>query len=150
MKERITSSSEIKEVEGEIPVWYLYTSGIAGEKFFQGLKQCKLIGVKCNKCGKIFLPPKIYCLDCFKELTEKDFIEIPNECELHSFTIVNFDLNNKPLREPEIIGFVKFKNVTGGLIQRLKVKKPRIGMKLKVMFDKVTNDNLFGIYFIER
>ncbi|MEW6070199.1 MAG: Zn-ribbon domain-containing OB-fold protein [Candidatus Thermoplasmatota archaeon] len=148
MKERITSPFDIKAVEGEIPVWYLYTVGVAGEKFFQGLKQGKLIAVKCNKCNKIFLPPKIYCLECFSELN--NYVEIDNEGEVYSFTKLEIDLEGNKLDKPETIAFVKFKNVTGGLIQRVESEKIKIGMKVKVKFDKVSDKNLMGIYFVPK
>ncbi|MDI6708100.1 MAG: Zn-ribbon domain-containing OB-fold protein [Candidatus Thermoplasmatota archaeon] len=150
MKERITESLGIKEVVGEIPVWYLYTVGIAGEKFFRGLKQGKLIGVRCDRCHKIYLPPKIYCLNCFKELTEKDYLEIDNEGEIYSFTQLQVDLECNKLDKPQTIAFVKFKNVTGGLIQRIESKKLKIGMKVKVKFDRVSDDNLMNIYFVPK
>lgn len=145
MKERIILPSEIKEVQGEIPLNYLYTVGIAGEKFFNGLLNKKLIASKCPKCKKTYLPAKIYCEDCFVELN--DFVEIKNEGEIYSFTIVNFGKDGEKLKKSETIAFVKFKGVEGGLIQRIKKENVKIGMKVKVNFDKVSKDNLMAIEF---
>ena len=52
MIEKIISPKELKHWDGIIDVYWIYTSGEAGDKFFKALKEDgKFIAAKCKKCG---------------------------------------------------------------------------------------------------
>ncbi|MEM4372343.1 MAG: zinc ribbon domain-containing protein, partial [Metallosphaera sp.] len=59
--------------ENELVTWkdvmeverYVYTAGPDGEKFLRGLREGKILGRKCPRCGRIYVPPRMYCEDCF-------------------------------------------------------------------------------------
>ncbi|AWR99239.1 Zn-ribbon domain-containing OB-fold protein [Metallosphaera hakonensis] len=106
---------------------YVYTLGIDGETFMQGLKQGKIIGRKCPKCGRVYVPPRMYCEDCFIE--NKDYIEV-HEPYLDSYTVIHYD-NRGARLEPLTIGLVRFKGVSGGLLA-LVDGKPEIGRKVEI------------------
>ncbi len=80
-----------REIEGDFPVHYLYTVGISGEKFFKGLKEQKLIGNTCEACNFTYLPPKMFCEDCFDELGDETYKELKTEGEIVSFSQVFYD-----------------------------------------------------------
>jgi uncharacterized OB-fold protein len=71
-------------VEGGMPIRFLYTHGIAGEKFANGLKKGKFIASVCPQCGNVFLPARMFCEFCFKEISK--FVDIPNEGIVYSVT----------------------------------------------------------------
>ena len=96
-----------KEVEGDFPVHYLYTVGISGEKFFKGLKDQKIIGNTCEACNFTYLPPKMFCEDCFDELDDSTYKELGSEGELVSFSQVYFDFRGEKLAESYIMGLIK-------------------------------------------
>jgi len=52
-------------VEDKPKARYSYTAGQALSVFLNGLKEGKILGRKCNKCGRIYVPPRMYCEDCF-------------------------------------------------------------------------------------
>ena len=119
-----------------IPLEFKYTAGVAGERFLQLLKQGKIQGSLCRSCNKTFLPPKIFCKDCFVQITE--WRDIPSESAyLYSFTRVK-NSRTAEIRKSEetTIVLVKFDGVEGGLLGRFKSSReePRIGMKVKPVF----------------
>jgi uncharacterized OB-fold protein len=136
--QRITNNEGIRLWRDRIPLEYKYTAGIAGERFLQLLKQAKIQGSFCRSCGKTFLPPKIFCKDCFVQVIE--WKEIPTEnAYVYSFTTVKKTNGEAPGSKRDgdaTIALVKFEGVEGGLLGKLKPgrEEPRIGMKVKPVF----------------
>ena len=128
--EKITSETKIGVVKDHIPLNYKYTAGVAGDRFLQLLKQGKLQASQCTQCHKLYLPPKIFCKDCFSQLNEwKDVAE--DSAYVYSFTSVKKEEGSR-----ELIALVKFDGVEGGLLGRLKSSReePRMGMKVRPVF----------------
>jgi len=92
---------------------YVYTVGYAGEEFFKGLKEGKIIGSKCPKCGRIYVPATLYCEECFMKT---EFTEVKGRAYLDSYTIVYKDFEGNTLPNPQVIGFVRFEGTIGGLL----------------------------------
>lgn len=126
---------------GVIPVEYLYTSGVAGEKFFRELKNNqRLLGTYCSKCRKNYLPPRFYCERCFQQLTK--WRPIPRAGKIHTFTVVETDPSNNPLPQPVIIGLITFKGIEGGLIHKIgeaQVEEIKIGQAVVPVFEDRKN-----------
>jgi uncharacterized protein len=133
--EKITNNAEIRTWRDHIPLDWKYTAGEAGERFLQLLKQGKIQGSICRSCGKTFLPPKIFCKDCFVQLTE--WREVPDDSgSIYSFTKVRS--KDSGGSSSQVIVLVKFEGVEGGLLGKFRTgrEEPRIGMKVKPVFKK--------------
>jgi hypothetical protein len=137
--EKISNNSEIRTWRDHIPLDWKYTVGVAGERFLQLLKQGKIQAAICRSCNKSFLPPKIFCKDCFIQLTE--WKEVSGDSGfIYSFTRVRTDKKDGE-KSSRIIVLVKFEGIEGGLLGRFKTgrEEPRIGMKVKPVFKKREN-----------
>jgi hypothetical protein len=94
---------------------YEYTVGPAGEEFFKGLKQGKIIGSKCSKCGKIYIPARTYCENCFVKIN--NYVEIKKEeAYVDTYTIIYKDDEGRQLDKPIYIAMIRFPNTVGGLL----------------------------------
>lgn len=134
------------EVEGDFPVHYHYTVGIAGEKFFYGLKDQKFIANTCNSCDMTYLPPKIYCENCFDELGEESYKEVGPEGELFSFTEVHYDHRGEKLDEPYFLGLIKVNGTDTTFFHKLaNISDPKIGMKVKPVWEDSREGSLFDL-----
>lgn len=140
MWKKVNRNVDIKYVYGEFPIYFSYTVGKAGKIFFENLiKEEAFTGGKCPSCGKIYLPPRIYCEQCMEEITE--FIKLGCEGVVWSWTKVTRDSFGNPLKQPDYVGFVKITGSDGGVIHRIKCKngeKPKIGMKVKAVLKPKT------------
>jgi uncharacterized OB-fold protein len=106
------------------------------DKFFKGVVEGKLYATKCNHCSKVFVPPRADCPFCMADLTDS-WVELPKECELHTFSVLHFAGPTFFKDLPFILGLAKWPNVDTYLMARIKEAKPedvQIGMKLKVKF----------------
>ncbi|MEO0115203.1 MAG: Zn-ribbon domain-containing OB-fold protein [candidate division WOR-3 bacterium] len=117
-KTRITKALNAKPWYGELPVESLYTMGIAGEKFFRTLKdKGKIIGVRCENCDYVYVPPKMYCERCFAKLDK--MVDVGLTGTLTSFTLVYVDVDGNPLPKPEIVGLIQLDGASTNLMHRL-------------------------------
>ena len=108
---------------------YIYTSGIAGERFFAALRDDgRLVASRCATCGLDYLPPRIFCEDCFAELSE--YVDVPLQGRVAAITVAHVDRSGSALSHPQVWGFVTFAGIRGGLVNRLLVtpKQARVGM----------------------
>jgi uncharacterized OB-fold protein len=101
---------------GELPVENRYTFGLAGERFFQAIKERgQFLGTRCPQCQRIYCPAAIFCERCFHELD--DWIELDPVGEVETYTILSVDEKGKSLSKPMIIAFIRIED--GGIIHRL-------------------------------
>lgn len=54
------------------------------QKFWEYLKEGKVCGTKCKKCGKIYFPPVADCGECLS--SEVEWVNIAGEAEIETFT----------------------------------------------------------------
>ena len=73
---------------GEAEMPFNYAVGMHGSKFFEALKNKKILAIKCPKCGKVYVPPRRVCGPCFEEMTE--FVEVGPQGSIGTFTILRF------------------------------------------------------------
>jgi uncharacterized OB-fold protein len=126
---------------GDMQADYLYPSGIAGDKFFKHImKNDSFLASKCSICDKTYLPPRLYCEDCFSEISEDDWIEVPAIGTIKLHTIVAMDINGKKLDEPIIIGMINIDNTDGALLGVIKadnIDGDFSGKQVKAVFQQI-------------
>lgn len=119
-------------IDGNIPVTFLYTPGMAGEVFLKSLKNGRIIGNKC-KCGRSYLPPRFFCEECFSRVVK--YFDAGTSGKIHSFTIAHSGIEGQKVRE--VVGMIEVKG--GILMHRLSVpeEKLKIGTKVRAVFRAV-------------
>lgn len=131
-KESIQLNMELSYFEGQIPVNYQYTLGVAGTKFFEALKQKgELIASVCSHCGLKTIYPLIYCEECFNQVDT--YLSIGLEGELYSFTTCYLDYQGNRYDKPHVLGLIRFEGIKGGIIHRINIdeKDLKVGTKVK-------------------
>jgi uncharacterized OB-fold protein len=79
----------IKLESGEMEQPFKWSAGIHGSKFLTEIRDNKrFVGIKCPKCGKVYVPLRRVCGPCFAELTE--LVPVSDEGEIITFTVVSF------------------------------------------------------------
>lgn len=135
--DKIRDPRKIRHQIGDMEADYIYTAGIAGERFYTTLRdEAKLLATRCGKCNITFMPPRMYCDKCFAELTK--FTEVPPTGIIESYTITYKDRDGEPLPNPIVLGFIKIDKTDGGLIHKIGEIKPKslkINMKVEAVFE---------------
>ncbi|MBS7287286.1 MAG: Zn-ribbon domain-containing OB-fold protein [Candidatus Freyarchaeota archaeon] len=103
-------------------------------KFWEGLKNRKLLAPRCGDCGEIFFPPRGFCPKCLSENIE--WVELSGKGKLHSWTEIHY-LTPKPY----ILGVIDLAEGIGRMISRIEAehKELKIDMPMKVDFIDVSD-----------
>lgn len=118
--DRTTDPRRLRHWEGHMEADYIYTSGIAGERFFVALRdEGRILAARCTACDLAYLPPRMFCERCFGEPTE--WVEVPAKGKVAAVTVAHVDRHGNPLPRPEAWALVTFPGVHGGLVHRLLV-----------------------------
>jgi uncharacterized OB-fold protein len=136
LKERITSVEKLRSWTDQIPFHYEYTAGVAGERFLRGLVEGRILASECAKCGKKYIPPKTYCIDCYLEV--KRFKQVGPEGVVAALAESSIGFEGDRLTKPRTFAFIVFRGVTGGLIHYVTGKGLEIGSRVVPRFKTPT------------
>lgn len=117
--------------------------------FFAGLSNKKLLGTKCGKCNYTWATPRLACTHCGGET---DWVELPQEGRVHTFTTCYFGGEEFLNETPFHLVLVEFDGVDTLLLSRLigpaQPEEIRIGMKVKAKFRRNSQMKPTDVYFV--
>ncbi len=117
---------------------YAWDAGYAVGKFLEGLKQGKILGVRCRRCRRILVPPRAFCELCFVPIDE--WLELKDTGTVNTFSISYVSMDVKRLEEPEIPAVIEIDGASPGvgILHKLgevdDPKNVKIGMKVKAVW----------------
>ncbi len=125
-------------------MWLIFTGGaekmteelpFTTESFYKFVKEKKFMGVKCNKCGQITLPPRPMCPKCLSK--DLKWAESPLKGELLTYTVIHVSAQQFQALAPYAVGIVELENGAHipGIIKGVPLEKIKIGMNLAVNFE---------------
>lgn len=117
-------------------------------KFWEGIREGKLLTTKCKKCHKVYFPPKMDCPDCM--ISDMEWIELSGDAELESFNqifVKPASFSNYP---DYICAVGKLKEGPRVLAWLTGITKEdaKVGMKLKLRPKVVTEEERLTYEFV--
>ncbi|MBF0227472.1 MAG: OB-fold domain-containing protein [Desulfobacterales bacterium] len=135
-------------IEGKLALPYQYFAGRTGSKFLIALRDEKKIkGVKCEKCNKIFVPPKTNCEKCFSNISN-NWIELKNTGKVTGFTIIRYAEPHQPVKPPYILGMILLDGADTPfphIVKGIPLSKMKTGVKVSAVFAKKTTSSIMDI-----
>ena len=131
---KMDKAEHVKLVKGAFPVKYKYTMPAHQERFFLALKEKgAFTGVKCEKCGTVYVPPVWFCEKCFVRVDK--MVEVADTGTLQTFTVAHEGPDGIALGTPVVYGIVKLRGASTVLLHKVLAdpKKLKAGMKVKVL-----------------
>ena len=125
----------IKYVSHDLYLPYHYVAGDAKARYLRALKDKKLIGSKCSKTGKVFVPPLLASPESFAPCNE--FVEVADRGVITTFCIVNIPVSGRSLEVPYVVASVALDGADisfYALIQEVKVEDVRMGMRVEAVW----------------
>ena len=98
------------------------------KEYNEALKKNKLLGLKCNSCGAITVPPKMVCRKCASP--DMDIVELSGKGKIETFTTVYVAAEGRESEAPYIIVLVELDEgpwIMGNLID---IDPARVTMEL--------------------
>ena len=129
-----------------------YFAGQVGSKFIISLRDAnKILGVKCPKCNKVYVPPREYCEKDFTKLTE-NWVELGNEGVIKNYTVVNYNDRHLPRKAPYVLALIQVDGADTSfahIVEGPDMSEVKIGMKVKAVFATKTTNTIRDIDHFE-
>jgi len=138
----IKADQDVYKKKGMIRAEFNFWVGLFMDKFYDGLQERKFIGTKCSKCGKVFLPPRNRCGDCFAKAEE--FVDLPETGILKNYTVTTYKITERGIRNTKkdvLVGLVQIDGASTAFMTPIVNTEPdklEQGMKVKVVWAKRT------------
>jgi uncharacterized OB-fold protein len=139
-------------VEGKLALPYTYFAGRVGSRFITAIRdEKKILGVRCNKCNKVFVPPRQTCAICMEDL-RNNWVVLQNTGEVTNFTVVRYNDKHLPRTAPFILAMIKLEGADTPMVHIVEGIKPeevKIGLKVKPVFARETTHTILDIDHFE-
>lgn len=139
-------------VDGKLEIPYKYSAGRFASKFLTTLRdEKKILGIKCDKCKKVFLPPRRYCTYCYSDLDGK-WVSVKDEGKVVNFTVVRYSEPYQPTKPPYAIAQIKLVGADTPMIHilgEIKPDKVRKNMKVKAVWSDERKASMFDIKYFK-
>ena len=76
---------------------------LTAKMFAEALKENKLLGLKCNKCGAYTVPPKKVCMECSSE--DLEIVQLSGKGKIQTFTVIR--VPPEGFEAPYIVGMAE-------------------------------------------
>lgn len=136
---------ETKIVHGawELSTFRFNVEGEGLRLMLENMKDAKLVGKKCNRCGTVYIPAPFYCRKCHVPIG--DPVEVGDHGTIMTYTVGYADVRGNPLDEPRISAMVKLDGGDSwimGVVEDCKPEDVSVGMRVKVKWSEERTGNL--------
>ncbi len=117
-------------------------------EFFRALGKKKLLGSKCKKCGYKYATPRGHCMMCG---AETEWVEMPKEGKVHSFTTCYFGSEVFLPETPFNLIMVEFEGFDSLFLARLigaDQEDMYVGMPVRAKFKRNLKYSPTDVYFV--
>ena len=130
-------SGKVITVSYEPRLEYEWDTGPAIGRYLEELKNGRLVGRKCHKCDRTFIPPRHFCELCFRPADE--WVVLQNTGTVNTFSICYVTWNLKKLTYPQIPAVIEIDGASAGhgilhLVADVDPKEVEVGMKVQAVW----------------
>jgi uncharacterized OB-fold protein len=91
---------------------YSWDAGVAISRFLDGLKDRRIWARECRSCGRVLVPPRMFCERCFRPTD--GWVEVPDTGNVETFSICYVTWDMQPLDPPEIPAVIRLDDTSDG------------------------------------
>jgi uncharacterized OB-fold protein len=146
-------AKEYRTIRNDVALPYRWALGRTWARFFDGLKEEKILGTKCAECGKVFVPARTFCPECFKDMAE--WVEVKPEGKVVTWTLVKAKYYGQIKEPPYIVATIQlagtdcgFHHFIGGIdladFKKVRQKLKR-GAKVKAVWSVEKKADIYDI-----
>ena len=116
---------------------YDWDTGQAISRYLAELKEGRLIARSCRKCGRVMIPPRMFCERCFRPTDEWVYVKDTGKIFTFSLCYVSWDVRR--LKQPEIPAVIEIDGASPGMgilhvVKKIAPGKVRIGMAVRAVW----------------
>lgn len=116
---------------------YAWDCGEAIGRYLEELKQGRLIARTCRRCGRIMIPPRMFCELCFRPTDDWAYVKDTGTVNTFSLCYVTWDV--RKVRRPEIPAVIEIDGASAGmgimhLLGGVNPNDVHIGMRVRAIW----------------
>ena len=141
LPEALRDVEPVKKLEIPARLDYQFTAGAATSRFLTGIARKKILGERCSKCGKVYVPPRGSCPTDGIPTSEQ--VELAHTGTVTTFCVVNVQFYGQAMELPYVCATVLLDGADlglFGLIQDVPADQVRMGMRVEAVW--VEDDKL--------
>jgi uncharacterized OB-fold protein len=136
LKEEDIENHRVLTVSYQPKAKYAWATGIAMSRFLNGLKDGEILGIRCDHCGRIAVPPRIFCERCFNR--SETWVKLPDTGRVNTFSVSYITTDTTRVKTPTIPAVIEIDTAgTAGFLHLLGETKPeeaKIGMRVRAVW----------------
>jgi uncharacterized protein len=146
---------EYRTTPNNVALPYRWALGKTWTRFFDGLKEEKIFGTKCKKCGKVYVPARSFCPECLDAMEE--WVEVGQVGTIVSWSMVCNTFHAQVKEPPYLQALIRLKgcdndffHLIGGIdLANSKdvLRKIKIGSKVKAVWSETKNADINDISY---
>jgi hypothetical protein len=106
-------SGNILYVSDKPDARYRWSAGIALSRFLNELKHGRIIGIKCSRCDRIYVPPRVFCSYCFHPTNK--WVYVKDTGIVNTAVISYIAADRGTLGEPMIVAVIELDGASPGM-----------------------------------
>ncbi len=135
-------------VEGKLALPYQYFAGRTGSRFLTALRDDREIsGVRCDRCDRVFVPPRATCERCFSELSGNRVV-LGSEGTVTGFSVVRYEEPYQPFPPPYVLALVRLDGADtpiAHVVRGVPPEEMRVGLRVEAVFAEESTSTIRDI-----
>jgi len=137
--------------QSQISVPYSWWAGETAGRFLKTLRDRQTImGTRCERCDRVFVPPRKTCPTCFTE--NKAWTAVSDEGTVTAFTVARRQLAAIPQPVPVVLALIRLDGADTALLHtigRVDPDRVSIGMRVRARFSRDAGATMAAISHFE-
>ena len=130
-------SSKYLHVSYKFEPKYSWAAGVAISRFLDELKAGRIIARKCHSCGRILVPPRMYCEQCYRPTEE--WVHVKDTGTVNTFSISHVGTDARRLKTPILVAVIDIEGASPGMgilhnLGEVEPSKISIGMRVQAVW----------------
>lgn len=96
--------SDVTGIVTPVRLTYTYAASAEESAFFRGLAEGRILGQRCPKCGKVYVPPRGACP--VDGVPTREEVELPDRGIVTTFCVVNVPFLGQKIQPPYVSAYV--------------------------------------------
>lgn len=151
------AKEEFREIKAEVVVPYELAVGSTWSRFYDALKEETILGKKCRKCKRVFVPPRTFCPRCFEVMDE--WVEVEQKGIVETWALINMPFYGQQLEIPFVSAQIRLEGSDTGFTHRIGGfdlsdfdtvrQRVKLGSLVKAVWNKEKKGNILDIEYFE-
>lgn len=132
------NTRETMDVIVPLTFTYNYRVGQYLQRYMDGLKEQKILGIRCPSCGKVRVPPRSTCGPCNRKMEE--WVEVGPAGVVENFTLAHVAIEDGEVRRlaaPSALAMIRLDGADSLVTARVEKLDPaslRAGLRVKAVW----------------